>query len=45
VAEHQSGRRDHAQRLWSLVNLEMWMRRAIEGDPLTGSAALAGAPA
>jgi asparagine synthase (glutamine-hydrolysing) len=45
VAEHQSGRRDHAQGLWSLVNLEMWMRQAIEGDPLTGSAALAGAPA
>jgi hypothetical protein len=25
--------RDHAQRLWSLVNLEMWMRQAIEATP------------
>ena len=24
VAEHQSGARDHSQRLWSLVNFEMW---------------------
>ncbi len=38
VAEHAAGR-DHAQRLWSLVNLELWMRQAIDGDavpPLPG---------
>lgn len=32
AAEHQSGTRDHAQRLWSLVNLEMWLRRFIDGE-------------
>lgn len=26
VAEHESGRREHGQRLWSLVNLEIWQR-------------------
>jgi len=35
VAEHQVGRRDHSQRLWSLLNLEVWMRQAIDGDPIT----------
>jgi asparagine synthase (glutamine-hydrolysing) len=32
VAEHQSGARDHSQRLWSLVNFEMWLRQFIDGD-------------
>lgn len=32
VAEHQSGARDHAQRLWSLVNLEMWQRQFMDGE-------------
>ena len=32
VAEHQSGARDHAQRLWSLVNFEMWLRQFIDGE-------------
>jgi asparagine synthase (glutamine-hydrolysing) len=31
VAEHQSGARDHSQRLWSLVNFEMWARQFIDG--------------
>ncbi len=31
VAEHQSGARDHTQRLWSLVNFEMWARQFIDG--------------
>ncbi|MGH9754320.1 MAG: asparagine synthase (glutamine-hydrolyzing) [Blastocatellia bacterium] len=31
VAEHQSRARDHSQRLWSLVNFEMWARRFIDG--------------
>src|SRR5262249_536488 len=32
VAEHQSGARDHSQRLGSLVNFEMWARQLIDGD-------------
>src|SRR5262249_28486062 len=32
VAEHQSGARDHSQRLWSLVNFEMWLRQFIDGE-------------
>jgi asparagine synthase (glutamine-hydrolysing) len=32
VAEHQSGERNHADRLWSLVNFEMWMRQFIDGE-------------
>jgi asparagine synthase (glutamine-hydrolysing) len=32
VAEHQSGARNHSERLWSLVNFEMWMRRFIDGE-------------
>ena len=32
VAEHQSGARDHSQRLWSLVNFEMWARQFMDGE-------------
>jgi asparagine synthase (glutamine-hydrolysing) len=32
VDEHVSGTRAHADRLWLLVNLEMWQRIAIEGE-------------
>jgi asparagine synthase (glutamine-hydrolysing) len=32
VAEHQSGARDHSQRLWSLINFEMWARQFIDGE-------------
>jgi asparagine synthase (glutamine-hydrolysing) len=32
VAMHQSGAGDHSQRLWSLVNFEMWARQFIDGD-------------
>ncbi len=31
VARHQAGEK-HAERLWSLVNFEMWLRRFIDGD-------------
>lgn len=34
AAEHQSGARDHSQRLWSLVNFELWMRQFIDGEAL-----------
>jgi asparagine synthase (glutamine-hydrolysing) len=32
VAEHQSGARNHTERLWALVNFEMWMRQFIDGE-------------
>src|SRR6185295_16164229 len=31
VAEHHSGK-DHEQRLWALINLEMWQRRFIDNE-------------
>jgi asparagine synthase (glutamine-hydrolysing) len=32
VAEHAAGR-DHAERLWALVNVELWHRVFIDGEP------------
>jgi asparagine synthase (glutamine-hydrolysing) len=36
VAGHQSGEK-HAERLWSLVNFEMWLRRFIDGEEASHS--------
>jgi asparagine synthase (glutamine-hydrolysing) len=32
VSEHQAGAGNHAERLWSLVNFEMWLRRFVDGE-------------
>jgi asparagine synthase (glutamine-hydrolysing) len=32
VSEHQSGARNHAERLWSLVNFEMWQRQFMDSE-------------
>jgi asparagine synthase (glutamine-hydrolysing) len=32
ISEHRSGRRAHGDRLWLLVNLEMWQRIFVDGD-------------
>jgi asparagine synthase (glutamine-hydrolysing) len=32
VEEHQNGNANHADRLWALLNFEMWMRQFIDGD-------------
>jgi asparagine synthase (glutamine-hydrolysing) len=32
VAEHRAGAEDHTERLWSLVNFELWQRRFIDGE-------------
>jgi asparagine synthase (glutamine-hydrolysing) len=32
VGRHQSGAEDHTERLWSLVNFEIWMRQFIDGE-------------
>ncbi|MBA3710900.1 MAG: asparagine synthase (glutamine-hydrolyzing) [Pyrinomonadaceae bacterium] len=34
VAEHQAGAGNHAERLWSLVNFEMWQRQFIDGESI-----------
>jgi asparagine synthase (glutamine-hydrolysing) len=31
--EHRSGRRDHGNRIWRLLNLELWMRVCLDRDP------------
>ena len=46
VAEHETGNRDHSERLWSLVNLEIWLRQFIDGEDLTvETSSVAGAAA
>jgi len=32
VQQHETGQRDHSQRLWSLLFLEMWMREWLSND-------------
>jgi asparagine synthase (glutamine-hydrolysing) len=34
VASHVSGETNHAERLWSLINLELWQRLQFDGEPL-----------
>ena len=31
-AEHRGGHRDHGNRIWRLLNLELWQRGCLEGD-------------
>ena len=33
-AEHRTGSRDHGNRIWRLLNLELWERVCLEGDPV-----------
>jgi len=35
VNQHQRGEANHSERLWSLVNLEMWLRRFIDDDKMS----------
>lgn len=32
-AEHRAGHRDHGNRIWRLLNFELWQRVCLEGDP------------
>ena len=36
-AEHRSGRCDNGNRIWRLLNLELWMRVCLEGDAVADS--------
>jgi asparagine synthase (glutamine-hydrolysing) len=45
-AEHRGGRRDHGNRIWRLLNLELWQRVFLDGEPpLTVGASRSGAVA
>jgi asparagine synthase (glutamine-hydrolysing) len=33
-AEHRKGIHDHGNRIWRLLNLELWLRVCIDGEPL-----------
>jgi len=33
VARHQLGRENHEERLWALVNFEIWQRQFFDGEP------------
>ena len=35
VTRHDAGE-DHSERLWALVNFEMWQRRFIDGEQTSG---------
>ena len=34
VASHTSGEANHSERLWSLINLELWQRLHLDGEPV-----------
>ena len=38
VAEHVEGKREHSQRLWALLMLELWFRRHIDKDTTKATA-------
>jgi asparagine synthase (glutamine-hydrolysing) len=35
--EHVAGTANHADRLWTLVNFELWQRHFLDGEPLKGA--------
>src|SRR5215469_9462813 len=37
-AEHRAGHRDHGNRIWRLLNFELWERVCLEGEPLAETA-------
>ncbi|HST11276.1 MAG TPA: asparagine synthase (glutamine-hydrolyzing) [Terriglobales bacterium] len=37
-AEHRAGTRDHGNRIWRLLNLELWERVCVEKDPVEEAA-------
>ena len=37
VQEHAAGTADHTERLWMLVNFEMWLRHFLDGETLKGA--------
>ena len=45
VASHTSGEANHSERLWSLINLEMWQRMQFDGEPVEDLRAAVARPA
>jgi asparagine synthase (glutamine-hydrolysing) len=43
--EHQAGHVDHYDRIWRLLNLELWQRVCIEGDPRESASSAYAPPA
>lgn len=37
VDEHVSGKAKHTERLWTLVNFELWQRHVLDGEELPGA--------
>lgn len=37
VQEHVTGKADHMERLWTLVNFEMWQRQFLDGESIKGA--------
>ena len=44
-AEHRSKTRDHGNRIWRLINLEVWLRVMIDGEPADAVASQLSSPA
>jgi len=36
VGRHQTGGENHSERLWALVNFEIWQRQFFDGEAMTG---------
>lgn len=36
VKRHQEGGEDHSERLWALVNFEIWQRQFFDGEAVSG---------
>lgn len=45
VERHQAGVENHSERLWSLVNFEIWQRRFIDGEASEISSGMEAEPA
>ncbi len=45
VTSHASGEANHSERLWSLINLEMWQRMQLDGEPIDDLRAAVARPA
>ena len=39
VAQHEHGQGDHSERLWSLVNFEIWQRQFLDGESVADTSA------
>ena len=44
-AEHRTGHRDHGNRIWRLLNLELWLRVCVDGELAAGLVSHGGAVA